>query len=33
LATAMEIKADWFLTNDIALKKIKGLNVITLTHG
>ena len=24
LATAMEIKADWFLTNDIALKKIKG---------
>lgn len=33
LATAMEIKADWFLTNDIALKKIKELNVITLTHG
>lgn len=33
LATATEIKADWFLTNDIALKKIKGLNVITLTHG
>ncbi|HNR72957.1 MAG: PIN domain protein [Bacteroidetes bacterium OLB12] len=33
LATALEIKADWFLTNDIALKKIKELNVITLAHG
>ncbi|HNT49031.1 MAG TPA: PIN domain-containing protein [Cyclobacteriaceae bacterium] len=32
-ATAMEIKADWFLTNDIALNKIKGLNVITPVHG
>jgi predicted nucleic acid-binding protein len=33
VATALEIKADLFLTNDIALKKVKDLNVITLTHG
>jgi predicted nucleic acid-binding protein len=33
LATAIEIKADWFLTNDIALKKIKELNVTLPIHG
>jgi predicted nucleic acid-binding protein len=33
LATAIEIKSDWFLTNDINLKKNKELNVILPIHG
>lgn len=32
MATALEIKADYFLTNDLALNKVKGLQVITPTH-
>jgi predicted nucleic acid-binding protein len=33
LATALEVKADFFLTNDLALRKVKGLTIITPTDG
>jgi predicted nucleic acid-binding protein len=33
LATAIEVKVDFFLTNDLALKKVKGLTIITPTDG
>jgi predicted nucleic acid-binding protein len=33
LATALEVKADFFLTNDLALKKVKGLTIIIPTDG
>ncbi len=29
LATALEVKVDFFLTNDLSLEKVKGLQVIT----
>ncbi len=29
LATALEVKVDFFLTNDLAFQKIKGLTIIT----
>lgn len=29
IATALEVKADYFLTNDLSLNKVKGLNIIT----
>jgi predicted nucleic acid-binding protein len=31
LATAIEVKVDYFLTNDLALKKVSGLTIITPT--
>jgi predicted nucleic acid-binding protein len=33
LATALEVKVDFFLTNDLSLNKVKGLKVITPIHG
>jgi predicted nucleic acid-binding protein len=29
LATALEVKVDFFLTNDLAFSKVKGLSIIT----
>lgn len=29
IGTALEVKADYFLTNDLSLDKVKGLNIIT----
>ncbi len=32
LATALEVKVDFLLTNDLAFSKIKGLEIITLSN-
>ncbi len=32
IATAMEVRVDYFLTNDLELDIVKGLKVITLTN-
>jgi predicted nucleic acid-binding protein len=32
LATALEVKVDFFLTNDLAFSKVKGLSIITPTN-